>query len=36
MLAVETDSIAMAMAEAGFSETKRRAGGDWGAMLLER
>jgi ribosomal protein L11 methyltransferase len=36
MLAVETDSIAMAMAEAGFSETERRAGGDWGALLLER
>jgi ribosomal protein L11 methyltransferase len=36
MLAIETDSIAMAMAEAGFSETERRVGGDWGAMLLER
>jgi ribosomal protein L11 methyltransferase len=36
MLAVEMDSIAMAMAEAGFSETERRAGGDWGALLLER
>jgi ribosomal protein L11 methyltransferase len=36
MLAVETDSIAMAMAEAGFSETARRASGDWGGLLLER
>jgi ribosomal protein L11 methyltransferase len=36
MLEVEMDSIAMAMAEAGFSETERRAGGDWGSLLLER
>lgn len=36
MLAVEADSIALAMAEAGFAETRRRTSGDWGGLLLER
>lgn len=36
MLAAEADSIAMAMSEAGFAERKRRASGDWAALLLER
>lgn len=36
MLAVEVDSIATAMGEAGFAERSRRESGEWGALLLER
>lgn len=34
MLAAETDGVAEAFAEAGLSESDRRAAGDWAALLL--